>query len=396
MSFKRRGAAITAALVSVAGLTTACGSSDGSSSGACEITLGAIGPLTGPGASFGIPLKNTATFIAEQTNADGGLKVGDKTCKVAVKTYDTKYASAGAAAGLNSFAADGIKFIIGPAGTIELDGMKPIADRNKMLMVFSGYGAKDLDPKYPLNFHVAPGPSLWSETIAGEAKKVYGFESATLIGPNDASGLPTLNANEKAFEANGVSVKIETYQRGSSDFSALVQRVLRTKSDTIDFAGTPAGDAGVIAKELRQGGFTGSFARLGGESTAEIARAAGGVEVLGDFWYYASIDPNDAKTKELIAEYKSVLGSDPTPLSIAYTPAARALMRAISAAGTTDDTAAVASELRKDSLQDPTFGQGEFTGEEQFGINQEFAFPFYMGRIKDGAYLPFTKLAAGS
>jgi branched-chain amino acid transport system substrate-binding protein len=382
--------------------TAACGGSDTSASanagtgGHCAITLGTLGPLNGPAANFGQSIKDVTDYVAYTANQAGGLKVGDKQCKVTVEAYDTGYTSAGAASGANDFAAKGIKFVIGPIGAVELLGMKPVAGRQKMLLLHNGLGIHDLEPKYPLNFHISPGPFVWSQPIVRKAKEIYGFKSATIIGPSDTSGMDTIKINQKAFEAEGVKTSVETYQRGISDFSSLVQRILRTGSDVVDLAGSPAGDAGIVVKELRQAGFKGSLARLGGESTAEIARVAGGLEALGDFWYFSQVDPDDAATKELAADYKKALGHEPTSLTLGWTPGARAFVSAMARAGTLDGTEKVAEEMRKETLNDPTFGQGTWTGQEQFGINQELSFPFYMGHIKDGQYQPFTRLTADS
>jgi len=53
-----------------------------------------------------------------------------------------------------------------------------------------------------------------------------------------------------------------------------------------------------------------------------------------------------------------------------------------------------ATALRQDSLQDATLGQAVWTGQAQFGVNQEMSWPFNMGLIKDGKPPVFKELQA--
>src|SRR5690242_15781915 len=74
----------------------------------CEIKVGAIGPMSGGGAQWGLAMQSATELAAAEVNAKGGLKIGDKMCKVTVVSYDSKYTADGAAAGANAFASQGI------------------------------------------------------------------------------------------------------------------------------------------------------------------------------------------------------------------------------------------------------------------------------------------------
>ena len=51
-------------------------------------TIGTTGPLTGSAASYGNSVKNGATIAIDEINAAGGVKVGDKTYKLALNFQD--------------------------------------------------------------------------------------------------------------------------------------------------------------------------------------------------------------------------------------------------------------------------------------------------------------------
>jgi branched-chain amino acid transport system substrate-binding protein len=338
-------------------------------------------------------MEATAKFVASEANADGGLQVGDKKCEVQVSSYDTGYTSQGAAAGATEFASKGIKFVIGPLGATELTGMKPVAARYDMLLAANGFGRDALEKKYPLVFHLGPGPFVWAGPIMEAAQKEFNFTNVKVIAPNDQSGDDIAIVDEEQYKELGVDVARDTYQRGTQDFAPVVSRLLRSKPDLIDFASSPAGDVGTMIKQLRQAGYDGTFARLGGDSTGEITKVAG-LKNMKDFFYYAPVDFGSDEVKKIQPTFKKATGMEATGISLGWIPGARTLLESISEAGTIDDTKAVAEAMRGNDLKDDLLGQGIYTGETEFGVNQEMSWPFNMGLIKDGQPATFTQLEA--
>lgn len=387
--------AVSLLAVTALASASACGS-DASSAGGdgeCELKIGTLGPLTGAAADFGLSLEATAKFVASEANDKGGLKVGEKKCKVKIVSYDTGYTSAGAAQAATEFASKGVKFVIGPMGATEVTGMKPVAARHDMLLAANGFGRDALEKKYPLVFHLGPGPFQWAGPIIDEAKKKFDFKKVAVIAPNDQSGDDIAIVNEQQFKKRGYPVKRDTYQRGTQDFAPVVSRLLKRKPDLIDFASSPAGDVATMIKQLRQAGYKGTFSRLGGDSTAEITKAAGR-KAMKDFFFYAPVNFEDAKVKKILPSFKKATKMDATGIALGWIPGSRALLDAISQAGTTDDTKAVAAKLRKSPLKDDLLGQATWTGKEEFGVNQEMTWPFNIGVIKDGKAAQYTELKA--
>src|ERR1700743_3719351 len=85
----------------------------------CEMKLGAMGPMSGGAAQWGLAMTRAAELAAAEVNSEGGVKLNGKMCKVVVVPYDSKYTADGAAAGSNALAADGVHLIIGPVGSPE-------------------------------------------------------------------------------------------------------------------------------------------------------------------------------------------------------------------------------------------------------------------------------------
>lgn len=359
-----------------------------------ELTLGVVGVLSGPAAQWGLALRGAVEFVAAEANRDGLIKIDGKPCKVNVVAIDSKYTAEGAAAAANTLAGQGVKFIIGPIGSPELTGVKPIAKRNSMLVMGNSYAKDALSPQMPLVFHVGPGPSGWADPIIKIAKQKFGIKSVVLVAPNDQGGTDIASVDADAYKKNGITATEEYYQRGTTNFGPIVTRIMNAKPEAVDLASSPPGDAGIMVKQLRQAGFEGPIGRLGGPGYGEISRVAGGDEVLKDFYWYEPVFI-DEKAQQIAEDYKRLMGSErpENNLFFQWVSGARMVVKAIAKAGTTD-TSKVAEALRALPVSDPNLGAGHWIGQEFFGINQELSFPFGVGLVTNGKLQPTMKVEA--
>lgn len=355
----------------------------------CELKLGIIGVMSGPAAQWGLALRGAAEMVAAEANHEGGLPVGSQKCKVSTVAIDSKYTAEGAAAAANNMVSQGIKFIIGPIGSPEMTGLKPIANRNGLLVMGDGYAKDAISPQFPLVFHQGPGPSGWAEPIVRVAKEKFGMKKVVLVAPNDQGGTDIASVDAIAYKKNGIEAIEEYYQRGTTNFAPIITRMLNAKPDAIDTASSPPGDAGIIVKQLRQAGFEGPIGRLGGPGLEEISRVAGGLEVIKNFYWYEPVYLDD-KVLAMADTYKKLMNADrpENNLFFQWVSAARMVTKAISKAGTIDDTKKVAEALRSLPVEDENMGQGRWIGQDFFGINQELSFPFGIGLILDGKMQP--------
>jgi branched-chain amino acid transport system substrate-binding protein len=354
--------------------------------GGCELKIGAMGPMSGPAAQWGLANEGAAVLAAAEVNSAGGLKVGGETCNVTVITRDAFYTAEGGAAAASNLASQGVKYIIGPVGSPEVAGMKPITVRNNMLAMVDSFAKNAIGPQWPMVFHLGSGPSDWAPPIIRAAKQQFRIESVVVVAPNDQGGTDIGTVDAEVYKKNGIQTTEEYYDRGTTNFAPFVARILNHKPSAVDVASSPPGDAGVIIKQLRQAGFTGPIGRNGGPGTAEIARVAGGYDVLKDFYWYECVPTADPKVQEISAQYKKLLGKDAPQNTFfwLWTAGSRMMLKAIAKAGTITDTAKVAETLRNMPVEDPNLGKGLWTGKAFYGINQELSFPFGVGMIVNG------------
>lgn len=358
----------------------------------CEVKIGALGPMSGGAAAWGLALKSGVEFVAAQYNESGGLPVGDKKCKVNVASYDSKYTADGAAAGANYLASQGVKLIVGPVGSPEATGVKPVAARNEQITFNSSYAKNAIGPEWPLAFHQLAGPSAWAPALVKAAKQRFGIKSVVVVAPNDQGGTDVASVNAEAYKADGIKTSEEYYQRGTTNFAPIVTRILNANPDAVDTASSPPGDASTMVKQLLEAGFAGVIGRLGGPGTPEIIRAAGGVEKIKGFYWLELVPTDDPKVSRMLEDYQKVMKTSAPDNTLLFpaAAAARMVLKAVTAAGVENDASKVAKALLSLPVEDPYLGKGVWTGNGTFGVNQELGFPVGMGLVADGKRIGVT------
>jgi branched-chain amino acid transport system substrate-binding protein len=366
------------------------------SQAACELKIGVVGGLSGATAQWGNAIKAAVEFVAKKANDAGGLQVGSDRCHVVTSVLDTKATAEGAAAAANQLVSQGIKFVLGPVVSPEATGIKPIAMRNNMLVLLNSYAKNAIGPQWPLVFHEGPGPSVWADPIVKAAKAKFNIKSVVVVAPNDQGGTDIASVDVDVYKKNGIEATDEYYQRGTTNFAAIITRILARNPDAVDTASSAPSDAGIMVKQLRQAGFNGPIGRLGGAATDEIVRIAGSLETVKDFYWYENVAISDPKVQAVYDDFKQVMGT-PAPENtsmILWVAASQVLLDAISKAGTITDTNKVAEAMRTLPVNDKYLGKGFWTGKSFFGIKQEIAFPFGIGMIVDGKMLPVQRVEA--
>lgn len=364
---------------------------------ACELKIGSPGVLSGPAAQWGLALRDAVEFVAKETVQEGRLVIDGTPCTVSVVVIDSKYTAEGAASAMNALAAQGIKVIVGAVGSPEVTGMKPVATRNRMVAMVDSFSKNAIGPQWPNIFHIGPGPSGWAGPIIEAGLERFDFSTVTIVAPNDQGGTDIASVNKQIFGEKGVTATEEYYQRGTTNFAPIITRVMNSNPGAIDLASSPAGDAGIIVKQLRQAGFEGPIFRLGGPGTEEIARVAGGYDVLQDFLWYEPVYMDD-NMRALEAKHVELMGG-PRPENADFFKwvfAARMMVKAVQEAGTLDDADAIAEAMRGLPVEDEQIGSGHWIGQEFFGINQEMSYPFAIGIIEGGEMQPLLRADAVS
>jgi branched-chain amino acid transport system substrate-binding protein len=358
----------------------------------CQVKIGAVGPMSGGASAWGLSAKEAAEFVAAQVNASGGLPVGGAKCKVTVATYDAQYTAAGGAAAANFLASEKIHATVGPVGSPETTGFRPVAARNGIVNFSTSYMSDVISPEFPLAFHALQAPVTWGPLLVKKAAEQFKLKNVIILGPNDQGGTDGSNQLKGIYESAGVKASTDFFQRGTTNFAPLATRIMAANPDAVEIATVPPGDAAILVKQLLEAGFDGVIGSLGGVGLKPIEDGAGGIANLKNV-YWLETSPVDAPgIVRMREDYRKTFNKDaPTnPLFPVYVLAAEVVLEGISAAGTDSDGEKIAAALRSLTPESRYMGKAGWRGKTIYKINQELTFPPGIGMIIAGQKKPTT------
>lgn len=349
------------------------------------LKIGVVSALDGPGSEWGRGVDGGTKIAAKEINEAGGLKVGDKTYKLEVISYDDSYKAAqGVSAATRLIEQDRVKFILGPLGSASGLAVKPIYEQHKVIGLVNTYTPQMLkDVKYI--FRVLPTTAEIVQPIVNWVKQHHpNLKTVAIISPNDQTGWDSQKAQIAAYKKSGYDIiGSELFERSSRDFQSFLTRIIAKKPDIIELDTTPPGTAGLIIRQARELGYQGLFTKIGGPGVPEIVKAAGKEFAEGTVTYVAA-DTSAEKYKWLEKQYTNFYPAPMNAFNVFFYDGARMLFKALQDAGTVTDTDKVREALIKLSPFEGMQGALAWGGQDLYGNNHQIQAPVFIGNIKDG------------
>jgi branched-chain amino acid transport system substrate-binding protein len=371
----------------------ALAASHGANAQDCVVKLGVAGPMTGNASLWGLALKAGTEFEAAWVNDNGGLPMGNRKCKVEVLTFDAQATGAGGAAAANHFASEKVHAVIGPIVSPETTGLKPVAKRNGLINFSMSFAFDVIGPEFPLAFHAVQSPPVWGPSVIKAARDKFKFNSTMVMGANDQGGTDTSKALAAIYASAGSKVSEEYFQRGTTNFAPIAARIMNANPDNVELAGMGPAEAAILARQLLEAGYEGSFGRL--SSGADfVIKGVGGPDKLKAFFFMEHAPLDDPGIVKLRADFQRLMKTpfvESGHLPIAQM-AAEQVLRAYSQAGTDQDADKILAELTKTTPNSRYIGPAGWRGKAQFGINHEMSFPIGMGVVAKGKREPMLRI----
>ena len=221
-------------------VATACGKGGDDESGGIEggkLQFGAALSLTGSLAKEGALTKQGYQLCQQKVNDGGGVKVGDKTVKLAISYSDDKSEPDTAARLVDKFNDDGVKLILGPYGSPSTEAAAAAIERNGQVMVDSSGADDNIFTKgYKTTFAVLSPATDYVATIvdaimdsADPKPKTVAFLSA-----DDGFSQTAAKGGVEAAEKAGLQVVAEeSFPEHTTDVSAALTKVRGKNPDLI-------------------------------------------------------------------------------------------------------------------------------------------------------------------
>jgi branched-chain amino acid transport system substrate-binding protein len=334
-------------VLSVVGLFVSAVS--GSAMAADTIKLGVAGAHSGDLASYGIPTVRAAELVVKKVNSSGGvlgkklvLLVEDDGCKPEFSTNAaTKLVSENADVVLGHICSGATEAALG----IYLDSKTIVmsSSATKTALTLSG--------DYPNFYRTIAYDDAQAELQVMYATKYLKAQKVAVLHDKGDYGKGQAELAKKHFEKAGVEVVLfEGVTLNAVDYSAIVQKVKRSKADLVTWGGYYL-EASKIVTLMRKKKMKTSFMGADGikdDTFIKVAgKAAEGVYATG---------PKDFSKNQMFIDAKNAhqkaYGSDPGSFFDSGYAAALALLNAIEKAGSTDYNA-VAKALKSQYVETP-------------------------------------------
>jgi len=262
------GIAIAALVLS--GAACQAGEDDGDDSGkdaACGMRIGFFGPLTGDAAGLGIHIRNGAKLAIDQYNKDNA------DCTAEIVEYDSQGDPAKAPALATQAVGDQkVIAIIGPAFSGESEVADPILQSGGLPSITPSATRPSLSTKGWSVFHRGVGNDTSQGPAAGRyIKNVLKADKVYVVDDQSAYGAGLADEVKKVI---GTPVGEDKVQVKQTNFSAVVTKIRNSGATALFFGGYYT-EAGLLLKQLKGAGWTGTMIAGDGVKDANFISVAG-------------------------------------------------------------------------------------------------------------------------
>ena len=330
-----------------------------------KIVIGSTLPLTGAESTAGGKQKQGYELAIDLVNKAGGVDVGGKKVPVELKLLDDTTDQAKAVnLAQRLITQDKVNFFLGTYSTSLSEAQTTVAEQNQIPYVNGGGGATSIYSKgYKWIFGtLAPIQNLaltemgWIDEQQAAGKLAKPARIA-VVWENTSHGKDFRSGIQEFVKAHGGNYQIvldESFPLDGKDFSAVLSKVRGAKADLF-MVDAHLPDFITMQRQYLSTKMCNqliTYGARGSEADARTALGQAGVSyILSAVWWNKQLG-NQGLNKEFIDAFKAKYGTEPEWYQATTYEAARALLTAITKAGSVDKTKvrdALAS-LKMDSI----------------------------------------------
>lgn len=379
----RRMAAAGAALM-IAGAFAGCGGTKSTGSAPADGKTAKIGVLeatSGPGAAYGIAMKEGVDLAVEEINKNPNTKI-----KLDISFYDTKGNKTEAINSMKKLIEqDKVLAIEGPTFSGEMLAAGPIAQQSQVVAFGTGTTAPGITDIGDYIFRNAiPGKMAIPQTVE-KAQKKLGFKKVAILYSNNNDQMVGENGiYQEIFKEMGIDVvATETFADKDTDFSAQLTNIQAADPDVICVASLYQ-EGALIAKKAREMGMNQPIIGNNGFNSPEYIKQAGAAAdgtLVATPW---NPERQTEKAQNFRKAFIAKFNHEPDQFSAQAYDAMYTLHQAIEESGTTTDR-----KKFRDTLAGIKGFEGA-TGKFEFDQNRDPKMDLAILEIKDGKWTPLA------
>jgi branched-chain amino acid transport system substrate-binding protein len=314
-----------------------------------KIVIGSTLPLTGSESKAGGRLKQGYELAVELENRDGGVDVGGKKVKVELKLLDDTTDQAKAVnLAQRLITQDKVDFFLGTYSTALVEAQSTVAEQNKIPYVNGGGAATSIYGKgYKWIFGtLAPVENLattemeWINQQQSDGKLAKPAKVA-ILWENTSHGKDFRKGIQDFAKAHAADYKVvvdESFELDGKDFSAVLSKVRGAKADLF-MVDAHLPDFITMHRQYLSAKMCHQVITYGARGSEADARETLGQEginyILSAVWWNKQLG-DKGLNQEFVSEVKTKFNIEPEWYQATSYEAARALLTAISKAGSVD------------------------------------------------------------
>ena len=302
------------------------------------IKIGALGPLTGGVAIYGISATNGLKLAVDEINANGGI-LGKQ---IELNLLDEKGDSTEAVNAYNKLVDWGMVALVGDITSKPSVAVAEVAAQDGIPMITPTGTQLNITEAGSNVFRVCFTDPYQGEVLAKYTKDKLGAKTVAIISNNSSDYSDGVaNAFAKEAEAQGIQVVArEGYSDGDKDFKAQLTKIAQQNPDVL-FVPDYYEQDGLIAIQAREVGIKSVIVGPDGWDGVVKTVDPSSYAAIEDVFFanhYSTKDSNE-KVQNFIKNYKEKYNDEPSAFSALSYDAAYILKAAIEKAGTTDKEA---------------------------------------------------------
>lgn len=271
------------------------------------VKIAIIGAMSGTNAVLGDWMKKGVTLAVEQKNAAGGVQG----CQIEVVIYDDEGDPTKSAVLAEEVAASG-NIMAAWATTNSSSALAdiPIFEQHKIPQLTNGTNVTITQQGSAYIFRVNPAGPAYENPVVDHLVK-EGKTKFAIIGDNSAYGKGETTYQTAALARNLLTpLATEEFGIDDTDFTEQLTKILETEPEVLLLAASELA-GGLVAKQARQLGFTGTIAGGSAMGSPKFIETAG--EAAEGVYFTTPYPGNDAndQTRAFAAAYNVRWGEDP-------------------------------------------------------------------------------------
>lgn len=222
---------------------------------ATTIKIGSLLPLSGDGATYGIPLRRVEEMALEDANNAGGVK----NQKIEFVFEDGGCNAESANKAIQRLVdVEKVKVVLGGFCSSETLAAAPIAEKNKVILLSTGSSSPDISKAGDFVFRNYPSDLTQGKVVAEYAVK-KGYKKVGVITEQQDYTFGIEKAFEEEFKKSGGEVLNETYLQDASDFKTQITKLKGEKVDVYFINPQTPPKTDLIVKQMQELDVKGPF-----------------------------------------------------------------------------------------------------------------------------------------